>query len=251
MKRLRCKVLAKTCISGPKGTTFDSAYFLLRLLTQGTDESLLGDVKGRCESFRRLTERSRNTILDGLRKSELMVRLCPGTPSSRMFATTNQKTFVVEPKKHNAFASVWYLFKRFQNRCCCSSTTTEWRDLLLCRTFRERYSHQSSHRAFGFIYQIPDDTTRPTTLLSLIATTRQSPSKPGGIEPIPPKHALEQRFELARKITSAVMYVHVSDAVRAQIYSKIQDRHAGEGRFISSRDRIVPESPWRAFFVWL
>ncbi|KAF5645971.1 uncharacterized protein FTJAE_2401 [Fusarium tjaetaba] len=76
--------------------------------------------------------------------------------------------------------------------------------------------------AFGFIYQvpklavIPDDAT-DTTLLDLIATTSPAPNKPGGIKLIPPKHPLEQRFELARKITSAVMYVHVMQYVHKSI----------------------------------
>ncbi|KAF5554084.1 hypothetical protein FNAPI_6556 [Fusarium napiforme] len=64
-----------------------------RLLTQGTDESLPGEVKALQETFRRPTDRSRNTILDGLREREQMVTLRPGTPSSRMFATMNHDLY--------------------------------------------------------------------------------------------------------------------------------------------------------------
>ncbi|KAF5671116.1 hypothetical protein FDENT_11000 [Fusarium denticulatum] len=190
-----------------------------RLLTQVTDESLPGDVKALREAFRRLTDRSRNTILDGLRKSEQMVTLRPGTPSSRMFATMNQKTVIVEFKQHNLAYSVGYM-NDFEYDVAALARLLSGTDPLLCRTLKgEGYFYQPSRSAFGFIYQvpelavIPDDATRPTTLLDLIATTRPAPSKPGGIELIPPKHPLEQRFELARKITSAVMYVHVMQYV--------------------------------------
>ncbi|KAG5796493.1 hypothetical protein H9Q69_004457 [Fusarium xylarioides] len=194
-----------------------------RLLGQGTDESLPGDIKALRETFRRLTDRSRNTILDGLRKSEQMVTLRPGTPSSRMFATMNQKTCIVEFKQHNLAHSERYM-NDFEYDVATLARLLSGTDPLLCRTLKgEGYFHQPSHSAFGFIYQvpklavIPDDATRPTTLLDLIATKRPAPSKSGGIELIPPKHPLEQRFELARKITSAVMYVHVMQYVHKSI----------------------------------
>ncbi|KAF5568229.1 serine threonine kinase 33 [Fusarium phyllophilum] len=182
-----------------------------RLLTQGIDESLPGDIKALRETFRCLTDRSRNTILDGLRKSEQMVTLRPGTSSSRMFATMNQKTVIVEFKQHNLAHSVGYM-NDFEYDVAALARLLSGTDPLLCRTLKgEGYFHQPGHSAFAFIYQIPklavipDDMTRPTTLLDLVVTTRPAPNKPGGIELIPPKHPLEQRFELARKITSAVM----------------------------------------------
>ncbi|KAF5602016.1 hypothetical protein FPCIR_2093 [Fusarium pseudocircinatum] len=194
-----------------------------RLLTQGTDKSLPGDVKALRETFRRLTDRSRNTILDGLRMSEQMVTLRPGTHSSRMFATMNQKTVIVEFKQHNLAHSAADM-NGFEYDVAALARLLSGTDPLLCRTLKgEGYFPLPSHSAFGFIYQvpklavIPDDATRPTTLLDLIATTRPAPSKPGGIELIPPKHPLEQRFELARKITSAIMYVHVMQYVHKSI----------------------------------
>ncbi|PNP60686.1 hypothetical protein FNYG_14600 [Fusarium nygamai] len=102
-----------------------------RLLTQGTDESLPGDIKVLRETFRRLTDRSRNTILEGQRKSEQMVTLGPGTPSSRMFATTNQKTVIVEFKQHNVFASVRYI-NDFERDVAALAQLLSGTDPLLC-----------------------------------------------------------------------------------------------------------------------
>ncbi|KAJ4032227.1 hypothetical protein NW761_012786 [Fusarium oxysporum] len=194
-----------------------------RLLAQGSDESLPGDIKALRETFRRLTDRSRSTVADGLRKSEGMVTLRPGRPSSRMFATMNQRTVIVEFKEHNLIPSVTYM-NDFETDVAALAKLLSGTDPLLCRTLKgEGYFHQPSRSAFAFIYQvpklvvIPDDVTRPTTLLDLIMATRPALSKPGQIELIPPKHALEQRFELARKITSAVMYVHVMQYVHKSI----------------------------------
>jgi hypothetical protein len=194
-----------------------------RLLAQEVDENSPGDIQALRETYMRLTTRSQSAIGDGLQKTEQMITLRPGKASSRMFATMNQKTVIVEFKAHKVTLAGNDL-KEFEADVASLAKLLSGTDPLLCRTLKgEGYFHQQARSAFAFIYQLPrtvevaDDMTSPSTLLDLIKSTRPVANKPGQVELIPAKHALEQRFELARKITSAVMYVHVTQYVHKSI----------------------------------
>ncbi|KAF4339483.1 hypothetical protein FBEOM_6604 [Fusarium beomiforme] len=215
-----------------------------RLLAQDTGENSSKDMKELRETFIRLTARSQSTVGDGLCKTEQVVALRPGQTSSRMFATMDQKTVIVEFRAHKVTLAGKDL-KEFESDVAALARLLSGTDPLLCRTLKgEGYFHQPSRHAFGFIYQfpktakVPDDATSPTTLLDLIKTTRPTANKPGQVELIPAKHALEQRFELARKITSAVMYVHVMQYVHKSIRTSNIVMFPKKGTSVSDTDKF-------------
>jgi hypothetical protein len=195
-----------------------------QLLAQGTDEggNSSSDLQSLRETFVRLTTRSQSAVGDGLLKTEEMVVLRPGR-ASRLFASMGQRTVIVEFKSHNATLAGNNL-KDFESAVVVLAKMLSGTDPLLCRTLKgEGYFHSTTRHAFAFIYQVPrtvvvpNVAASPTTLLDLIRATRPVANKPGQVELIPPKHALEQRFELARKITSAIMFVHVMKYVHKSI----------------------------------
>ena len=77
------------------------------------------------------------------------------------------------------------------------------------------YVHQADQKRYALVYEVPlmgDVGQKPQTLLDLIKA-RKSKSQ----ELLPVQHPLNQRFELARKITCAILYVHAMGWVHKSI----------------------------------
>ena len=87
------------------------------------------------------------------------------------------------------------------------------------------FIHQVQRNRFALLYEVPriavagPDSQRPSTLLDLIKKTRPSPVDPSKQVLQPPQHPLNSRFELARKIACAVLYVQALGWVHKSIRS--------------------------------
>jgi hypothetical protein len=197
-----------------------------RLLTDNDATESLSS-SGLCvlrDTFAKLTMQSQHVPDARLRKAETEIVLRPGPSASRMIATVGQETILVEFKSHKSTLAGQEL-SIFESEVIKLVKLLSCAEAPLCRILKAAgYFHQTSRFCFVYLYQLPSnvsvpaDATSPTTLHDLISTTRPSPR--GGssqTELLPPQHALEQRFEFARKIACAVMYVHMMQYVHKSI----------------------------------
>ena len=196
------------------------------------------------DTFSRLTTQSDLIPESELRKAEQEVVVRPGATSSRMVANIGRETVIIEFKGHNTTlggqaldvfrAEVVNLLKRLS----CANTS-------LCRILKGvGYYYQPSLFQFAFLYQIPSNVyiepnaASPTTLMDLIKATRRSQRDPNALERLPPLHALDQRFDFARKIACAVLYVHVMGWVHKSIRTS---------NIVVFPKKSTPPSPTRQF----
>ena len=86
----------------------------------------------------------------------------------------------------------------------------------LCRILKcKGCTHQSRQKRYALVYELPfaaDLGSKPQTLLDLIKSRKGSSQ-----ELLPPQHPLNQRFELARKVACAVLYVQAMGWVHKSI----------------------------------
>lgn len=175
------------------------------------------------ETFRRLTSRGEGIPYGDLMKEEGDVSIRSGRMASRMLGQLKGETVIVEFKcyKTTLSGTDLDLFKsdidRLTRFLSCADTS-------LCRIPRALgYFHHPSRYNFTLIYQVPPnidmprDLSSPVNLSELIRRTRPSARDPQRQELLTPQHPLEHRFEFARKIASAVMYVHVMQYVHKSI----------------------------------
>jgi hypothetical protein len=175
------------------------------------------------ETFLRLTLRSQHIQETGLKRDEAEATLHLGTNSSRMLATLDQETTIVEFKGYNCTPGTNEL-DDIRTEVVTLVKLLNCVDAQLCRILKSTgYFHQPSRSCFAIIYQLPRGThvdsnaSSPMTLLSMIKATRKSPRDPTKTELLPPLHPLEHRLEFARKIACAVMYTHVMGYVHKSI----------------------------------
>ncbi|ERF73113.1 hypothetical protein EPUS_09187 [Endocarpon pusillum Z07020] len=197
-----------------------------RLLTSsdGVDSLSSSGLRVLRDTFAKLTMQSQYIPDTGLRKAEREVVLRSGPSASRMFATLGQETILVEFKPHKSTLAGQEL-SIFESEVTKLVKLLSCAEAPLCRILRAAgYFHQSSRSCFAYLYQFPKnvsvsaDAISPCTLLDLICTTRPSPRTGSSqTELLPPQHALEERFEFARKIACAVMYVHMMQYVHKSI----------------------------------
>ncbi|KAH8694339.1 hypothetical protein GQ44DRAFT_719490 [Phaeosphaeriaceae sp. PMI808] len=191
----------------------------------GVEDTTVSSLRSLRETFAQLTLRSQHIPNAGLLKTEGEVTLRSGPNASRMIAAFDQDIVLVEFKPHkNTLAG--QEFSIFEYEVAKLVKILSCADEALCRILKAiGYFHQAARFCFALIYQLPRNVlvpvqaTTPTTLLDIIKTTRESPNRPGHTELLPPQHPLEQRFELARKIACAVMYVHMMQYVHKSIRS--------------------------------
>ena len=77
------------------------------------------------------------------------------------------------------------------------------------------YIHQADQKRYALVYEVPavgNVGQKPPTLLDLIKARR-----PNSRDPLLVQHPLNQRFELARKVTCAILYVHAMGWVHKSI----------------------------------
>ena len=115
-------------------------------------------------------------------------------------------------------------------------------DPYLCRIPKGRgYVHEHQKFRFALLYELPpslpsDET--PRTLWNCIVATRPSRNDPSRQEPQPPSHSLDERFDLARRITTAVLYVNAMGWVHKSIRTRnivLAPSGAGDGKHATQR----------------
>ena len=175
------------------------------------------------ETFARLTMQSQHVQDAGLVRDEQEVALCPGARSPRMVATLDKDPIIVEFKGYKTTLA-GKEFYEFEQEVVKLMKLLNCADTQLCRILRGNgYFHEPSHYCFAFLYQLPrnvyvePNASSPITLLDLINAKRRSERNSKKFEPLPPLHPLEHRFEFARKIACAVMYVHIMNYVHKSI----------------------------------
>ncbi|MCJ1324866.1 hypothetical protein MMC10_001528 [Thelotrema lepadinum] len=137
------------------------------------------------------------------------------TSSSRVFGSYDKQRVIVEYKTYSGTlrgARLDQLSTAVERLAGILSHA----DTHLCRILKcLGYIHQENQERYALVYEVPfvaDFGQKPPTLLDLIKSR-----KPGSQDLLPPQHPLNQRFELARKITCAILYVHAMGWVHKSI----------------------------------
>lgn len=150
---------------------------------------------------------------DGLILSEAL--LMADASHTRLFGSYDKQRVVVEYKTYPGVLKGAGL-DQLSTAVGRLAATLHHSDTHLCRILKcLGYIHQAKQDRYALIYEIPfeaDLGQKPPTLLDLIKTR-----KPGTSDLLSPQHPLNQRFELARKIVCAVLYVQAMGFVHKSI----------------------------------
>lgn len=189
------------------------------------DVTTLTGIHALKNTFAQLTLQGSNLPDAGIVLQQSDITLRPGADASRVFASYGQDVILLEFKPHKSTLAGQELLL-FEAEVAKLIKLLSKVDAPLCRVLKSMgYFHQSSRFCFAMVYQlprnitIPENVDTPVTLLDILSTTRQIPGRNSQNELLPPQHPLEQRFELARKIACAVMYVHMMQYVHKSIRS--------------------------------
>ena len=201
-------------------TTWTERYHIrLSLLPMALSEKLLKDRTLGEEKYKtHVAVRDLRSAFNDLNLGEMQAAtllrerlLQADSMHSRVFGAFDGKRVVVEYKKYPDTLSRANL-DRLSSAVGRLAVVLQHADASLCRILKcEGYVHQPQEHQFALIYNLPYAAnlgSKPRTLLDLIKSTRPSAVDPSKPELVPPLHPLNERFELARKIACAVLYVH-------------------------------------------